>query len=327
MQLADPITLAGRRLLERYRLDDCIAEGGMSAVWRGTDDRLHRPVSIKIYCAIDPASPKYRAGYDHFLDEVAALARLEHPHTLRIYDVGFLEEEGHPFQVCEWVDGGNLRDHVKMGPLDFPAALALLDPVLGALDEAHEAGLVHADVKPANVLLAEVGAARLAKLADFGIAHRMQRGVPHDTMPDTRDVRLYSPGWAAPEQIRGEAVTPATDVFGAGLLFAFAVTGKRPLPPSELSAIIHDRGDTDAFVRTMLDRLLLPGALRDVLTRACWADPRLRFRNMTELRDALASVSGRVGALRRRDDDATAPSIRIDVTPPKKTFWQRLLRK
>src|SRR5690348_13825383 len=100
----DPLALAGRRLLDRYRVERCLAHGGMSVVHQGIDERLGRPVSIKIYNPADPSSPTYRAGYEHFLGEVAALARLRHPHTLRLYDVGFLETEGHPFHVCEYVD-------------------------------------------------------------------------------------------------------------------------------------------------------------------------------------------------------------------------------
>src|SRR5690606_33747726 len=143
-----------------------------SVVYRGHDDRLQRPVCVKVFLGLDPTRPSYRAVYEHFVQEAFALSQLRHPNTLRIYDFGYLENEtGTPFQVAEFLEGGTLTGFLKRTrKLTLDEALMILEPVAGALSEAHAYGIIHRDIKPSNILFSRAGPADVIKLADFGIA-------------------------------------------------------------------------------------------------------------------------------------------------------------
>ncbi|HEX7603653.1 MAG TPA: hypothetical protein VF316_18670, partial [Polyangiaceae bacterium] len=133
----------GTRLLDRYVIVDRVAGGGMASIYRATDERLRRVVCVKLLrLVLEPGSTSgdsvYQATYAHFLQEALALSRLQHPNTLKIYDFGYLEDSGRPFQISEYLDGGTLEDHVKNhGAIGAADALSILDPIGGALTEAH----------------------------------------------------------------------------------------------------------------------------------------------------------------------------------------------
>jgi serine/threonine protein kinase len=268
--LPDRLGLVSLPLLERYWVQEVIAHGGMSVVYRGMDQRLLRPVCIKVFDGLDASSkPAYATGHDHFVQEAFALSRLTHPNTVRIYDFGFIDyhrcpasevsglegEPALPFQISEFVAGGTLHQRVrKDGPMSLGATLELLEPVAGALAEAHATGIVHRDVKPSNILLVD-GPGWMPKLADFGIAKATARAIPHGAETAAIDcgrILLYSPGWSAPEQLRGEPVGPSTDVFSFGLLIAFCLGGHALLPSGTLMRVVAQGGDLDATVARAL---------------------------------------------------------------------------
>jgi len=127
VSLPDRLGLVSLPLLERYWVQEVIAHGGMSVVYRGLDQRLLRPVCIKVFDGLDASSePAYATGHDHFVQEAFALSRLSHPNTVRIYDFGFIEREpALPFQVAEWVGGGTLHQRIrKEGALPLPTSSA-----------------------------------------------------------------------------------------------------------------------------------------------------------------------------------------------------------
>ena len=313
MSLPDRLGLVSLPLLERYWVQEVIAHGGMSVVYRGLDQRLLRPVCIKVFDGLDASSePAYATGHDHFVQEAFALSRLSHPHTVRIYDFGFLERDpALPFQVAEWVGGGTLHQRIrKEGALPLDVALEVLEPIAGALCEAHGLGIVHRDVKPSNILLHE-GPSLLCKLADFGIAKAAARAIPHGT--ETAAIHtdgvggrilLYSPGWSAPEQLRGETVTPATDVFAFGLLVGFVLNGRALLPSGTLMRVVAQDGDLDGTIgRALADAPIAP-EVATILARACRADAGLRYQTIDDLWIALAGVIA---------PEANAPSASIDI--------------
>ena len=180
----------GDVVLERYRVLEQIGSGGHSVVFKGQDERLSRPVCIKVFSGLGGESGVGRTSYTHFLQEALALSKLQHPNTLRIYDFGYLDDTspdpGAPFHVSEYLDGGNLETHIRLrGAIPADEALGILESISGALAEAHEHGIIHRDIKPSNILFARVRGALVPKLADFGIAHsdlkkKQREGAPSE---------------------------------------------------------------------------------------------------------------------------------------------------
>jgi hypothetical protein len=303
---ADPLGLINHTLLGRYYVEAPIAQGGMGAVYRGSDLRLRRPVCIKIFHGLSRNEVLNRVSYDHFVQEAFALSRLSHPNTLRIYDFGRLMDDSEaPFQVFELLTGGTLGQWIRRaGPRSPKEALGLIEPVAGALSEAHMRGIIHRDVKPSNIMLGLLGSRRIAKLGDFGIAETGQESwrarADHQDAAARAAMRLYSSGWAAPEQLAGEPVAPTTDVFALGLVTAFVLGGQPIFSAKRDRTGGNQRVQSDAFVaQRLLDMALAPELIAVVQT-ACRARPSERYVSMECFADALAEavdvVTRRLGA-------------------------------
>ncbi len=237
MLLAPEVTLADGR----YRLLEARAIGGMATVWLAHDERLDRPVAVKVMSdslAVDP-------GFVHrFQREAQVAARLSHPNLVRLFDFG--TEDGRPFLVSEWIDGPDLQELRGDGGQVDGEALAI--DLLAALDHIHRAGIVHRDVKPSNVVLDEDGRARLT---DFGIAQPedatrlTQTGMVMGTVP-----------FIAPEVLRGEPSTRQSDLYSVGRLLDYMLGDDAPPQLASLIARLsaeepseRPRSATDAFVR------------------------------------------------------------------------------
>lgn len=305
------------RLLDRYSVLDRIGSGGMATIYRATDDRLDRIVCIKLLrTTVVQGSGStsgdravYQATYTHFLKEALALSRLQHPNTLRIYDFGYLEDDTSrngddaaavsvktPFHVSEYLDGGNLESHVRMrGPLPAAEAIGILDGIAGALAEAHEHGIIHRDIKPSNILFARVRGELVSKLADFGIAHsdlkKEQLGERDDHTEAVSTVALFSPRWAAPEQLCGSPEGPRTDVYALGLLAVYMLTGEVLFGDDDVRVTFNDRVRGDMLVQARLANLGLSGELGRILSIALRSRSEERMASAPELaawvRDAL----------------------------------------
>ena len=315
----------GTRLLDRYTILDRVGSGGMASIYRATDERLDRVVCVKLLRLILEGSGRgtgrnvYRASYAHFLKEALALSKLQHPNTLRIYDFGYLGD-GSPFQISEFLDGGNLETQVRStGPFTPEEALAVLERIVGAIAEAHSHGIIHRDIKPSNILFSRVGEVLMPKLADFGIAQsKLRRGLD-DEAPASEEhsdlvstVALFSPRWAAPEQLAGSAEGPGTDVYALGLVTAYMLTGRVAFADTDVRAHFGDRIRGDAFVASRLDDLGLATPIRDVLLQALTADPTTRMASPEAFFDAIrAAIDARVprglptGAFRRPFESIT----------------------
>jgi serine/threonine protein kinase len=175
-----PEVKIGDLILDRYRVVEQIGSGGHSVVFKGQDERLNRPVCIKIFSGLGGDSGVGRTSYEHFVQEAFALSRLTHPNTLRIYDFGHLgpkEAAGMPLQVCEYMNGGTLSNIIReQGKQPLGETVRVTGAMCAALAEAHQLGIVHRDIKPQNILFGSVGGNRLPKLADFGIAKWQDEG-------------------------------------------------------------------------------------------------------------------------------------------------------
>jgi serine/threonine-protein kinase len=225
--------LVGALLDGRYRVEARIATGGMSTVYRGLDIRLHRPVALKVMDA------RY-AGDQQFLTrfhrEARAIASLKHPGLVAIYDQG--NDPRHPFLVMELVEGGTLRELLReRGPMPPHAVVAVLRPVLGGLGVAHQAGLVHRDVKPENVLISHDGE---VKLVDFGLV----RAIAEAGVTST-SVILGTAAYLSPEQVLGQATGPRSDVYAAGIMAFELLTGTTPFSGDSAIGVANQRLDRD----------------------------------------------------------------------------------
>jgi serine/threonine protein kinase len=212
-----------RLIAGRYRLASEIGRGSMGTVWRAYDEFLRRPVAVK-EVLLPPGIPKHEADElrERTMREARAIAVLSHPNVVTLHDIA--QEGGNPFVVMEYVHGSSLAHLLNVhGPLDDTQAAAVTDAVAAALQAAHQAGITHRDVKPANVLVAEDGR---IKLADFGIA----RNISEHTLTST-GITLGSPAYIAPEVASGGAVTPAADLWGLGATLFAAVEGRAPYDP------------------------------------------------------------------------------------------------
>ena len=300
--------LVGQRLMGRYLVTSKVARGGMAVVYRGEDQRLHRPVCVKLFFGFRPHQQEYAVVLEHFVQEAFALSRLQHPSTLRIYDFGYLDEDARegPFFVTEYADGGHLGQLVS-GTSGLPPAevLRLLGPIVGALREAHAAGIVHRDLKPSNILLTRAGGELSPKLADFSIA-KAQRDLPNRASETNAQAPLYSLSWAAPEQMDGGPIGPPADVFALGLVAAYLLTEQLVYPGDDVMALYTLRSEGPAFRERSIRELRLPPAIEAVVLRSSAEDPARRQQTVEAFYEALR------GAIEATEADRRATAAAVD---------------
>jgi len=269
----------------RYQVVRVLGRGAMGLVYEGLDPRLRRQVAIKVISTAALADSELRASYSNrFVQEAQAVARLNHPHIVALYDFG--EEDGVAYMVMELVRGEELAAYFDMSQ-DFHLDFTLEDAVrmscelLEALGYAHRHGVVHRDVKPANVML---GHDLRVKLTDFGVAR--MAAVNADQLEAEM---VGTPSFMSPEQITGQAVGPQSDLFAAGIILyqfltnerpfrgsgVFAVQQKilydQPVPPSVLNPLLNPAFDhivMRALAKRPEDRYLDAAAFREDLRRA-----------------------------------------------------------
>ena len=220
-----PIVLGPGTVLAGYRIGEVIGIGGMAIVYRAEQLALRRDVALKV---LSPDLTQDDVFRERFRREAKLVAGLEHPNIVGIHDFG--ESDGRLFIAMRLVDGAPLSDRLRAG-LSADNALGILRPVADALDAAHAAGLVHRDVKPQNILLAKTGR---TYLVDFGVAKALQQ----HSLTATGGF-IGSLNYASPEQIRGDRVTGAADVYALSALLFECMTGRVPYPRDTDAGILH----------------------------------------------------------------------------------------
>ncbi len=252
----DALTLIG----ERYRLGSQLASGGMGTVWDAHDTLLDRPVAVKVLHPGLAGGEEFRR---RFRAEARAAARLSHPGVVTMYDYG--EDGDVLFLAMELVPGESLHETLRRrAPLGVAEVMGITGQAADALAEAHARGLVHRDVKPANLLMAPDGT---VKVADFGIA----RSVHVATMTTDGSV-LGTVAYMSPEQIRGRPVAPPSDVYSLGVVAYEALAGRRPFPGEESIAVAlsHVHDPVPALPASV------PGPVAALVTAMLAKDPSLR---------------------------------------------------
>jgi tRNA A-37 threonylcarbamoyl transferase component Bud32 len=297
-----PDRAAERLIADRYALETPIGQGGMGVVWGARDTLLGREVAIKevrLPASIpDSERDSMRA---RVLREARAAARLNHPGAVTLYDV--INEQGHAFIVMELIHAPTLAQTVAtQGPLDPSRAAGIGLQVAAALAAAHQAGIVHRDVKPANVMVGDDGTARLT---DFGIAR-----VQGDPKLTSTGLIVGSPAYMAPEQASGEAAGPPADLWGLGATLYFAVEGRPPF----------ERGGSIATMAAVVNDAPRPpqraGTLGPVISSLLSKTPQARP-TADELRERLEwMVAAQAGAPGARPPGAPPPASRPGPSRP-----------
>lgn len=247
----------------------------MAEVYAGWDVRLARPVAVKLLHQAMSTDPEHRARFEF---EARSAAALNHPNIVVVHDGG--EHHGVPYLVMEQLPGRSLADAIASGPMPPDAVRRVLTDVLAGLGAAHAAGILHRDVKPANILF---GAAGEAKIADFGIAK--SGGTDLTRVGQMVGTMAY----LSPERIAGRPATPTDDLYAAGVVGYEALTGRMPFPQTEPAALLRAIAEHDlpplATVRPDVDPVLT-----GVIDRAMSLDPTQRFASAEAMRAGLLGV-------------------------------------
>ena len=287
--------LAGSSL-GRYRVIELIGRGGMASVFRAHDPDLNRYVAIKVLPSYEVQEPTFA---DRFRQEAQAVAGLNHPNIIQVYDFG--EDKGFIYIVMAHVTGGTLQDRLGGRRLPLDETLELIGPVGEALEYAHGEGVIHRDVKPANVLLDDSGK---PILSDFGLA-RMLAGSAALTRANAT---VGTPEYMAPEQALGKSADQRSDLYALGIIIYQMLLGEVPFrgetPPETLLAHVHRPVPLPSSVDPDIDPLLEAN-----LVRALAKNPEDRHQSPTELMEALALVSRESGPARSAEQTIGTPSV------------------
>ena len=295
-----------------YRIVDKVGEGGMGVVYRAEDTRLGRPVAVKFLSTRLLEDP---VAVERFQREARAASSLNHPHIASIYDIG--KHNGLPFLVMELLDGSTLRRRCTGGPLPIDLLLDYAVQAADALDAAHSAGIVHRDIKSANIFVTERGQ---VKILDFGLAKLTEPRAPApDQYAQTTIAAapaaatetgqtMGTPTYMSPEQARGEPIDRRSDLFSFGVVLYEMATGREPFT-GRTPALIFD-----AILRQMPPRPseinpLVPPELDHIIYKALEKDRELRYQTAAELRADLKR-------LKRESDSQRTTNVGTFVTQP-----------
>lgn len=299
----DPESLIGRAIAG-YRLTRIVGAGGAGTVYLG-EQPGETPVAVKILLpSIAVSPPQFEAIRQRFLLEAEVLTRLRHPDILPLLTFGSDTETGLLYMIAPYLSGGTLADRLAHGPLAFEQVSTFITQLAGALDYAHHEGVMHRDLKPSNVLLDAGGH---AILADFGIARVVESvGV---TAPEA-NVLFGTPHYMSPEQIQGDngVITPATDVFGLGVLAYALISGHLPFTGSTPQDIFLAIAEADP-VPLHFWRPDVPAAAEATIVRALARDPAARFASAGAF--ALALEEGLVPAWSADGDRPVMPPATV----------------
>jgi serine/threonine protein kinase len=259
---------------DRYRLLELIGSGGMAVVYRGVDTLLQRQVAVKVLREAFAGDPAFLARFQR---EARAAARLDHPNVVTVYDVG--QDGDRHYIVMEYVDGQDLKTLIRQkGRLDVHEALHLAIQVCAGVGHAHQAGIIHCDIKPQNVLVTRDGR---AKVTDFGIA----RALSGSGITESETV-WGSPLYFSPEQAAGDPPSPASDVYSIGVMMYEMLAGSPPFQAEKPTALalMHMREDPPPLA---VRNHQVPPQLEWIVRKVLAKDPSARYRTAEQLAHVL----------------------------------------
>lgn len=270
-------------LFPAYELEAFIAQGGMGAVYKARQKSLDRDVAIKILPREFGDDPQFRASFEA---EAKAMARLNHPNLISVYDFGDIE--GMLYIIMEFVQGKALYYSAHKKAIDPPVALDLVSTISRGLGHAHRGGIIHRDIKPANILL---DTDATPKIGDFGLAHPIEH-------KQTEGVVFGTPGYTAPEVFHKQPVDQRSDIFSVGALLYELLCGKHPTPDSYGMSTGQDP------------------RIDAILKKATQADPNLRYETVDQLADAIDALIPKLSSPQFAAPQFAAPVARPPGATP-----------
>ena len=281
---ADGLALKPGRRIGTYTIVRQLGFGGAGEVWRAKDERLGRDVAIKVLL---PHLATDGVKLSRFAEEARAAGGLNHPNILTVHDVG--EHEGMPYLVSECLEGRNLRERLKAGPMPVKEAVAVAQSIAQGLAAAHERGIVHRDLKPENTFIKSDGS---VKLLDFGLAKLKLPAAEVGPGADDTALSLVAgtAAYMAPEQARGESPDPRSDLFALGVMMYEMLAGQHPFRGASVFETLHAILTREpADLRTVDARV--PPAIARVVMRLLQKAPDARFQSARDLAWTLAEAT------------------------------------
>lgn len=277
----------------QFRILQKVGTGGMGSVYRAVPLTGGNEVAIKIL------HPKLAGRTDlttRFRREARAMSQLRHPNTVKVYQYGELEGDGSLFIVMEYLEGRNLNRAVKRGgPLTLDRAIPILIQVCGALQEAHEIGIVHRDMKPENIFLSKRGEQlEYPKVLDFGLAKLQENQMRPGSVQLTQEGMVFgTPEFMSPEQAQGKTLDARSDIYSLAIILYEALTGKLPFDArTPMEYIQKHVVATPIPLDERVPELKFPKGLGQVIEKALAKDPNDRYANAIEFARALSSFIG-----------------------------------